>query len=333
MKVIVPISNLSIDRPFNLCNIRFEPELPDDIYLGIKDVDPISYYETEEGEVLNWNLRDMNTFVTDVDIEEISNMTLAIFDFDYNYEDLYEHSHEDDLMLISRISEKVDRALDVIRVHYCNVNNLMTCPGISGLLPNGYSAVIALYPDDEANYRILTGKIYGSLIVGGIGLSLEDREIFTLMDEEKFSKIVSDQSNDYVPLTCRNALKRLSEAMYIPNVNSKFIYLMTTLETIASPKYLAFQKVKGKLLPFISESKKQYDELSDYMRFLSEDLRTEVVHNGKDLIQIRGAKYKTDLFNIQSFIVRCVDYMYSSACKSIDELESYRTELRKKLGV
>lgn len=126
--VIVPISNLSIDRPFNLCNIRFEPELPDDIYFGIEDVDPISYHETEEGEVLNWNLRDINTFVTGVDIEEISNMTLAIFEFDYNYEDLYEHSHEDDVILISRISEKVDRALDVIRVHYCNVNNLMTCP-------------------------------------------------------------------------------------------------------------------------------------------------------------------------------------------------------------
>lgn len=286
-----------------------------------------------EDKVLTWNIRDFITSAINLDLAEISNMTLAIFEFDYNYDDLSNHKHDDDLLLINKITEKIDRVLDVVRLHFCSVGDLLSCPGIPGLLPNGFSTVISLNPDDETDYRVLVGKIYGATIVGGLGLELNYNNIQRLLIERSYTVIVSDPSNDYVPLICRNAIKRLSEAMYIPNLNSKFIYLMTTLETIASPDYLNFKKVKSKILPFVAKSTQEYHMLSEYMRYLSEDIRTEVVHNGKDLITLIGSEYKSELFKIQSLIVRCIEGIYYSGCKTVDELDVYRDKQKDNLGV
>ncbi|MEK4510487.1 hypothetical protein [Paenibacillus sp. FSL K6-2524] len=83
------------------------------------------------------------------------------------------------------------------------------------------------------------------------------------------------------------AIRRLSEAMYTPHIDSKFIYLMTTIETLTSREFLNFKKVKPKLLPLIVNTKKEYHTMSEELRGYSEGIRTEIVHNGKSLRDIK----------------------------------------------
>ncbi len=82
-------------------------------------------------------------------------------------------------------------------------------------------------------------------------------------------KQIFDDRNDEVFLNCRAALTRINEAMYMHNLNTAFVYLMTTIEMLADKdEMMQFQRAKAKILPFIVSSKTQYNDLSsDYIIF------------------------------------------------------------------
>ncbi len=84
-------------------------------------------------------------------------------------------------------------------------------------------------------------------------------------------------------ITLFRTIHRVSESMYMNNLNTSFVYLLSTLEMLSSREYLNFKKTKSKILPFISYSKYQYHKCSEYLRNISENLRTEIIHNGKSI--------------------------------------------------
>ena len=87
-------------------------------------------------------------------------------------------------------------------------------------------------------------------------------------------------------MLCQNVLHKLNEVLYMPSFETSFIFLMSAFETLASNKYINFKKAKSKILPFISCSKDEYNELSKFFKTMSENYRTEVVHNGKSLFEL-----------------------------------------------
>ncbi len=260
-------------------------------------------------------------------------MSVASIDIEWPEEGYFNNSKEEDEQLLLLACNKVDRVLDIIRVMYCRMDNPLMNPGLPGLTPSGYSAVAIVRPDDSKRYRIIGTRLYGLTLVNGLGLELDNYEIDSIFKNSSLLDIALNCSNKYVPLLCKSILKRLSEAMYIPLIDSKFTYLMTTLEIIASPKYINFKKVKSKITPLIANNKQSYHQLSEELRVLSEEIRTEIVHNGKSLVEIQKDNYKKILLNLQSIIVKCAIAMSQSGCESIENIAEYREKRKKELGI
>lgn len=332
MKVIVPIDNFTIDKKFVLNGHYFFPA-------GDLDFSEMELERTVEGSQLDsgivysgLSLRDLNNMATGLNIDSMSNMTLVLTQVDWPNEGYYGNLREDDETLILKACEQVDRLFDLIRVNYCRVDVPVTNPGLPGLLSNGYSGVILIDPQNSSHYRIAGSRFYGLSMVNGLGLELDSDQIDDLCNDNDFS-ILLDTSGSYAFVLCKIAVRRLSEAMYIPSINSRFIYLMTTLETIASQEYMGFSEVKPKILPFIANTKHEYHVMSQELKVFSKEIRTEIIHNGKNLTDIRQGYYNKMLLQLQSYIVRFVLGVSSSNCKTKEELEDYRINRLIQLGI
>jgi hypothetical protein len=335
MKVIIPIDNFNISKSFKLDHIIFLPaneykisslrqksiELP---HILIED-------NVEAYEFTGESLRDLGSVLTGIHLEDIWNMTVAVIDLDHGSMSYYLNSKDEDELLLIEACNRLEQVMDIVRVNFCRMDNSLMNPGIAGLLSTGYSGMILISPDEENEYRIIGNRFYGLTMVNGIGLELNGQQIDNLLKSE-FSNMLTDEKTNAIKKLSKLALRRLSEAMYIPHFDSKFIYLMTTIETLASREYLKFKKVKSKIVPLIVNSKAEYHALSEELRGYSEDVRTEIVHNGK-LIADVSTEYKKILLRLQFIIVRYVLALNNSECSTEEELEELRLLKLKELGL
>lgn len=336
MKVLIPIDNFNIEKTFKLGDVYFIPaseykastlsqkkiELP-----KINFTDNIEAYEFT-GE----SLRDLGSILTGIHIEDVWNMTVAVTEINWTDSSYYANQKNDDELMLLESCEKVDRVLDIVRVNFSRMDNPLMNPGIPGLLNTGYSGMVIFSPEIENEYRIIGHRLYGLTMVNGIGLDLDSQQIDSLINDE-FAYFLDSSIDNYVFNLSKLALKRLSEAMYIPMIDSKFIYLMTTIESIASPEYVQFKKAKSRIIPFLVSTKKQYHLLSNRLKVLSEEIRTEVVHNGKSITEIRKHEYKKILWELQSIIARLILAFKHSNCKTEEEMDEYRENKIKNLGI
>ncbi|HCZ9905040.1 TPA: hypothetical protein SGC98_000531, partial [Staphylococcus aureus] len=133
----------------------------------------------------------------------------------------------------------------------------------------------------------------------------------------------------------REAIHRVSESMYMNNLNTSFVYLLSTLEMLSSREYLNFKKTKSKILPFISYSKYQYHKCSEYLRNISENLRTEIIHNGKSIFDLYD-NYE-DVYKLLNWIkLIIIEYISNIVKKNIqtfDDLEKERKKIINSLGI
>lgn len=334
MKVLIPVDNLVIENEFELDKHHFFPAGKYN-FVNMKQEHPVPGRQINCDSSIVYSglsLRDMNNMATGLNIDNFSNITLVVTEVDFPNEGYHNNLREDDETLILKACEQVDRIFDFIRVKFCRMDIPVMNPGLPGLLPDGFSGIILIDPEDFSHYRIVASRFYGLSMVNGLGLELDSQQIDSLCNDNEFT-ILFDNSVSYASVLCKTALRRLSEAMYIPNLDSKFIYLMTTLETLASPNWIPFSKVKPRILPFIARSKQEYHFMSEELRIFSEDIRTEIVHNGKTLIEIRKGEYNKILLCLQSYIANFVFGVEHSKCKTNEELENFRTTRLKQLGI
>lgn len=323
MKVIVPINNFIIDKSFTLNEIYFmNPEEAEEV-LRLKQKSDIEITDLGEGR-FSTTTQEITGVITGKDTNSLFGKTLAIVD---EVPDIYNKSLnvEERKNFLSSVIEKVNRTLDFIRIYYCNVANQLELPGIPSVLEDGFSLVLLLNPTDENMYKVLVERLYGLRVVDGMGLMYDVKDI---IDDPIFYTLFSEEE-DEISLLCKSIIKRVNEAMYIPDIDSRFIYLMSTIETLASPKYIGFGDVKKKIGPIICENKQRYHEFGREMRDVSQNLRTEIVHNGKSLVELKPNDYKRLLVNLQGLLVRTILEITSNSIKSYDELEAF-IELRKR---
>lgn len=318
---IVPVANFAIEKAFKLGDTIFSPA-----YEFLQN-DKDSYTNTlSEGEFLDTYSYISKLHLQFPQIESNSSFLIIEDELTKNY------TIQDSFLLVNQISEKADRALDYFRLKYCRIGKYDTLPGIAGFTIDGYKTLFQ-YDPETCQLTLLPGEVT-FMIRAGIGLMPSNEPTKDTYDKPLYISCFSDR-DDIVFNTCRNALRRVVEAMYMNNLSTAFIYLMSTLEMLASPEWAQFKKVKPKILPFISKSKMDYHDMSTYLKDLSKNKRTEIVHNGKNIYEIYDSlgKIESELFKITGMIINYVEEVIKSDIKTLEELEEKRLELSKGLKI
>ncbi|HDW7818795.1 TPA: hypothetical protein RM657_002110 [Staphylococcus aureus] len=309
---ILPLAYIVIESPLQIGNVILTPSLK---------VIESGHFHTDFSLISMFNKKE---FLSILSTSQLKEDALVIFK-----DDFFEPTTVDqNYYFINKLSQKADRTLDIIRINENNFGVPEQLPGIPGITSNGWQVAEQL---TDHKLRTINGKVM-FMIREGIGLYLID--LSSNIYEDKLYNCLYVTSNE-INLLFREAIHRVSESMYMNNLNTSFVYLLSTLEMLSSREYLNFKKTKSKILPFISYSKYQYHKCSEYLRNISENLRTEIIHNGKSIFDLYD-NYE-DVYKLLNWIkLIIIEYISNIVKKNIqtfDDLEKERKKIINSLGI
>lgn len=309
---ILPLAYIVIESPLQIGNVILTPSLK---------VIESGHFHTDFSLISMFNKKE---FLSILSTSQLKEDALVIFK-----DDFFEPTTVDqNYYFINKLSQKADRTLDIIRINENNFGVPEQLPGIPGITSNGWQVAEQL---TDHKLRTINGKVM-FMIREGIGLYPID--LSSNIYEDKLYNCLYVTSNE-INLLFREAIHRVSESMYMNNLNTSFVYLLSTLEMLSSREYLNFKKTKSKTLPFISYSKYQYHKCSEYLRNISENLRTEIIHNGKSIFDLYD-NYE-DVYKLLNWIkLIIIEYISNIVKKNIqtfDDLEKERKKIINSLGI
>lgn len=309
---ILPLAYIVIESPLQIGNVILTPSLK---------VIESGHFHTDFSLISMFNKKE---FLSILSTSQLKEDALVIFK-----DDFFEPTTVDqNYYFINKLSQKADRTLDIIRINENNFGVPEQLPGIPGITSNGLQVAEQL---TDHKLRTINGKVM-FMIREGIGLYPID--LSSNIYEDKLYNCLYVTSNE-INLLFREAIHRVSESMYMNNLNTSFVYLLSTLEMLSSREYLNFKKTKSKILPFISYSKYQYHKCSEYLRNISENLRTEIIHNGKSIFDLYD-NYE-DVYKLLNWIkLIIIEYISNIVKKNIqtfDDLEKERKKIINSLGI
>ncbi|HCZ0640553.1 TPA: hypothetical protein RM622_001509 [Staphylococcus aureus] len=309
---ILPLAYIVIESPLQIGNVILTPSLK---------IIESGHFHTDFSLISMFNKKE---FLSILSTSQLKEDALVIFK-----DDFFEPTTVDqNYYFINKLSQKADRTLDIIRINENNFGVPEQLPGIPGITSNGWQVAEQL---TDHKLRTINGKVM-FMIREGIGLYPID--LSSNIYEDKLYNCLYVTSNE-INLLFREAIHRVSESMYMNNLNTSFVYLLSTLEMLSSREYLNFKKTKSKILPFISYSKYQYHKCSEYLRNISENLRTEIIHNGKSIFDLYD-NYE-DVYKLLNWIkLIIIEYISNIVKKNIqtfDDLEKERKKIINSLGI
>ncbi|SCR75385.1 hypothetical protein [Staphylococcus aureus] len=309
---ILPLAYIVIESPLQIGNVILTPPLK---------VIESGHFHTDFSLISMFSKKE---FLSILSTSQLKEDALVIFK-----DDFFEPTTVDqNYYFINKLSQKADRTLDIIRINENNFGVPEQLPGIPGITSNGWQVAEQL---TDHKLRTINGKVM-FMIREGIGLYPID--LSSNIYEDKLYNCLYVTSNE-INLLFREAIHRVSESMYMNNLNTTFVYLLSTLEMLSSREYLNFKKTKSKILPFISYSKYQYHKCSEYLRNISENLRTEIIHNGKSIFDLYD-NYE-DVYKLLNWIkLIIIEYISNIVKKNIqtfDDLEKERKKIINSLGI
>ncbi|HDA6650951.1 TPA: hypothetical protein O5R43_000291 [Staphylococcus aureus] len=309
---ILPLAYIVIESPLQIGNVILTPSLK---------VIESGHFHTDFSLISMFNKKE---FLSILSTSQLKEDALVIFK-----DDFFEPTTVDqNYYFINKLSQKADRTLDIIRINENNFGVPEQLPGIPGITSNGWQVAEQL---TDHKLRTINGKVM-FMIREGIGVYPID--LSSNIYEDKLYNCLYVTSNE-INLLFREAIHRVSESMYMNNLNTSFVYLLSTLEMLSSREYLNFKKTKSKILPFISYSKYQYHKCSEYLRNISENLRTEIIHNGKSIFDLYD-NYE-DVYKLLNWIkLIIIEYISNIVKKNIqtfDDLEKERKKIINSLGI
>lgn len=309
---ILPLAYIVIESPLQIGNVILTPSLK---------VIESGHFHTDFSLISMFNKKE---FLSILSTSQLKEDALVIFK-----DDFFEPTTVDqNYYFINKLSQKADRTLDIIRINENNFGVPEQLPGIPGITSNGWQVAEQL---TDHKLRTINGKVM-FMIREGIGLYPID--LSSNIYEDKLYNCLYVTSNE-INLLFREAIHRVSESVYMNNLNTSFVYLLSTLEMLSSREYLNFKKTKSKILPFISYSKYQYHKCSEYLRNISENLRTEIIHNGKSIFDLYD-NYE-DVYKLLNWIkLIIIEYISNIVKKNIqtfDDLEKERKKIINSLGI
>lgn len=237
------------------------------------------------------DLRDLITSITHIDHEVYLHNPVIVFRDSITIDEYIKLSHQEDVDLIKRYSEKAEEVLNLIRFFDCNYTTPEMLPARAGLWDDRYSTALIYFPKYRKGF-VQSREVEIKTFIKGIGT------YFTNSDLINYLPIFIYNNNELgeVGKYCKYALKLNSLIMESDNQSIKFIQIMTLFEYLGNPiEYEAFQKVKGKIIAYIAKDKTDYNNLSnDFIKY-SKNIRTEIIHNGKRIEELLNVKEIHDL--------------------------------------
>lgn len=270
-------------------------------------------------------LRDATAWLTSFSIDVLVNHHCVVFSYDLNWNDFKSYlNHNDDITLLNLLSSSTNELFNLIKYHCCDLNLPDTLISPVGAWHSSNDMMGALlFHKDEGSYLISGSAIESSRVVKGIGLELCD----TSLIEEQLNSLRVDSE---VIRVIKYSISIYNDALYSNDSTTKFIKMMTLFEYIAFPEqYQNFQKTKKYIICHNSQCRTQYHELSTRFRTLSEEYRTEIVHNGKTLENIIPIldDRKALLRELQGYYTNVIKSMFSYKDNSWEEFSDYRKNL------
>lgn len=327
MLFIIPIANLVLENILKLNEVILIPH----VYF-LQDEDKL---DEDDKLLLSFNMGDLPTALNNAWKYQSNcffdkNMTIAIIKINFSEKEFaYNTPHEDNFVL-NKVCSLINKELDYIRLNFCNLANNTQVPTFPGIFKGGYNGVVVNM--DNYEVRSLNGEICTNLNQHGIGINVNLNNDYK---DEVMYKLLFSNRTDEVYLKCRSALRRINETYYFLNKDTIFVFLLSTLEFLASDEYIKFQNVKANIIPFLVNNKSCYHSLSDEFKKLSKNLRTPVVHCGKSLYEILPNEEEVDklLNQLISYIINYCSTIFKSGVINFDELETEKKIRQKKIGL
>lgn len=314
--LLIPISNLVLDHVIKLNEVIIFPCYHENFSMLYYDLD----IKDEEIKTLKNLIKLNKDFINSCGDLSIN---LAMLKIQYNINCI----DNIDSFLEKNIYH-VNKLLDYIRIQYCNFNNKETLIGIPGLI-NNYRQ--AFYFDYSLNLiKSIKGKQILYSMQPGIGV---DISIYPgWKDNEIYSALINNR-NDEVYLEFRTILSRACYSMHIIDINRCFCYLFSTVERMGSQKYCKFEERKKRIISFISDNQEKFDSLSSQFYFYSKSVRTEIIHKGKNILDIIPIDKANQIINnLFLLIVRFSLKVINSNIYTFNDLENSLQEALKRFN-
>ncbi|MGO0904897.1 hypothetical protein ACTPC6_03900 [Clostridioides difficile] len=317
MKLLIPIQNLVFEEVAVMGDIIFLPNACIDICEA----------KLEHLLLDNTIMEDMDKIIklcskiSDLYI----NCTLAVVNI-FN-EDIGEKEYN---LLLNRACNKVDRALDYIRYKECRIDREEWLPSLSGIIKGRKEGILLDFCNDK--YQLIHGDEYYFYFQPGIGLM--SNIIKPEEDDSDLYEVLFSNRNDEVYLNCRSAFTRLNEAMYITNKSASFVYLISTLEFLCVRPNVKFQDIKRDILAFAAKDSARYKYLSNELYNIYKNIRTDVVHFGKNIFEYEEKTKYYKMINLINGIIQeyCINVI-KSGIKDFRNLDIEINERLKNLDI
>ena len=217
----------------------------------------------------------------------------------------------------------VNRALDYIRFSFCRLDLRDTLPGIPGIVDNARYSFFYNSENDTLSKFSLSPYFYS--LQPGIGLDLD---YLIDYENEDIYKIFNSSRTDEVYTEYRYILSRACFSFHITDLNRCFCYLFSTVERMGGQKYMRFQDRKKRIISYISNSQHQYDVLNHQFYFYSKEVRTEIIHKGKNLIDMIPLNKINSL--LQNLLLLIHDFCVAVISSGITTMAALETALNQK---
>lgn len=337
--ILMPISRLVIEKPFRIDPFSFYPAGSVDL-ATLRTVPGYSLGTSESKSIVclsGQQLREAQSSLAGASPSVLNSHVVVAFPYELDWDAFLNANHNLDIDLLRKLSEYADRAMDVIKLHFCTLNVPYAVPGRVGTWDDSGECLCALLynlPDNES--YLIAGRGVVSRIVAGLGLEL---------DEAQCASPLSLPAVGEVGFIARHGLMLFSDLLDSNTDTVKFARAMTLLEYLASPDdYRPWKKLKGEIVSHLAQSNTDYHQLCERFRELtSKDdaggaqvgLRTLIVHHGCRLEDIVPHKTdRTDLFNeLWRYCYSVLYDMVEKAQLTWQEFKQYRKDLRAAIGV
>lgn len=287
----------------------------------------IKYKEefTLNSSLFNNNLRDIPIMLTFFSLDVLEKSHCIIFSYNINWNEFKSYkNHHDDITLLNILSSHTDVLFNLIKYNCCDLTlpDTLISP-VGSWLGSDDKMGALLFHKDEGSYIISGSAIESSRVVKGIGLELYN---LALIEKQlNLLKISSEMSN-----IIRYSITLYTDALYSHNMTTKFTKMMTLFEYLAYPNnFEVFKKSKKYIICHNVNSKNEYHTLSARFKTLSEEYRTEIVHNGKTLENIipNLDERKLLLNELQEYYKKVINNMFLYSDRTWEEFCAYRTSL------
>ena len=220
----------------------------------------------------------------------------------------------------------VNRALDYIKFSFCRLDLRDTLPGIPGIVAN--TRYSFFYNSENNTLSKFSLSPYFYSLQPGIGLDLD---YLINYENEDIYKIFNSSRTDEVYTEYRSILSRACFSFHISDLNRCFCHLFSTVERMGGQRYMRFQDRRIRIISYISNSQHQYDILNHQFYFYSKEVRTEIIHKGKNLSDMIPLNKINAL--LQDLLLLIHDFCVAVISSGITTMAELETVLNQKISL